>query len=449
MRLMLTLLAMMAVNRMQTENDWIQKIADPEVRAGVKAAVTQNLLPAATERVYPGHFCINADGGGFGSDTTWPGLDSWQMAGAYLLMGKTRMVKDYFAFVRASQRKDGNIPFAIFSGNTQRGDTYLRGLNTPADVFTYKPPVRDGLPASSQETRTWVGLFRHWELVSNPLSTLGPICFVLTAKEIFQATSDKQWLAENLSSVEAVGHYLKSQISPNGLLSGSGFYTEKPPRNGWDGVTQCYAVEAFHDLGTLETTLGRRDQAKEWRNTAAGLTKSFNKLFWMGDHLAEYIHVDRGAIDFHGLSDTNWAAIAFGLATKSQTNTLWLKLVSEKAFWPGGMPTSTVTKPFSYEPWEDEKVPFASGSATNDVASMGRVWYLEALACKRMADHARLLEAARQVSKAAEGGFWRERYHPQPDGSVHPEGSLKYCEYPAILVRVVLENQKAFTRGPN
>jgi hypothetical protein len=39
---------------------------------GVEAAVFKNLLPAATERVYTGHFTINADGGGFGNDTTSP-----------------------------------------------------------------------------------------------------------------------------------------------------------------------------------------------------------------------------------------------------------------------------------------------------------------------------------------------------------------------------------------
>ncbi|HTQ09696.1 MAG TPA: hypothetical protein VMI31_06455, partial [Fimbriimonadaceae bacterium] len=70
----------------------IAKIKDPAIRSGIDAAVNKNLLAAATERIYPGHFTINADGGGFGPDTTWPGLDSWQMAGGYLLLGKTRLV---------------------------------------------------------------------------------------------------------------------------------------------------------------------------------------------------------------------------------------------------------------------------------------------------------------------------------------------------------------------
>ncbi len=237
---------------------------------------------------------------------------------------------------------------------------------------------------------------------------------------------------------EATGRYLKAQISPNGLMSGSGFYTEKPPRNGWDGVTQCYAVEAMHDLSALESAVDRHAESSSWTAAADALSKSFSKTFWVGDHFAEYVHVDRGVVDTHGLSDTNWAAIiVWACVQRRQTKALWPKLMSEKAFWTGGMPTLTVTKPFSYEPWEDEKVPFGAISPTADVAAMGRTWYLEALACKRMGAHDRLVEGARRVSKAAEGGYWRERYFPQPDGSVHPGGSSKYCEYPAILIRVV------------
>jgi hypothetical protein len=47
--------------------EWIRRIGDLEIRAGMESAVFKNLIPAATERVYPGHFTINADGGGDGS----------------------------------------------------------------------------------------------------------------------------------------------------------------------------------------------------------------------------------------------------------------------------------------------------------------------------------------------------------------------------------------------
>ena len=64
----------------------------------------------------------------------------------------------------------------------------LRGLKHPDDVFTYKPPKREGLPASSQETRSWIGLFKHWQTKGYPLGALGPVCYILTAAEIFDAT---------------------------------------------------------------------------------------------------------------------------------------------------------------------------------------------------------------------------------------------------------------------
>ncbi|MHB8637731.1 MAG: twin-arginine translocation signal domain-containing protein [Fimbriimonadaceae bacterium] len=424
----------------------ISRIVDPVIRAAATSAVSKNLLAAATETAYPGYFHISADGGAYGDDATWPGLDSWQMAGAYLLLGRTRLVTDYFDFVRASQRKDGNIPFAVFTGDTRPGDTYLRGLKYPADLFTYAPPKRDGLPASSQQTRQWIGLFQHWELRSNPLSTLGPICYVLTAGEIFDATHDKPWLHDHLPSVEAAAAYLSRQIGPNGLMSGSGFYTELPPRDGWDGVTQCYAIHAFRELARLIGAVGRRADAAVWTRRAVALANRFVDAFWREDHFGEYVHIERGLVDSHGLSDTNWAAIAFGVATEHQTRLLWPILTRAKAFWRGGVPTQTVTNPFAYQAWENDPVPFGLPSLTNDVAAMGRVWYLEALACERMGAHDRLVESARLVSLAAKDGFWRERYHPNADGTVTPAGAEKYCEYAAVLARIVLANSKIFCR---
>ncbi|MBS1709776.1 MAG: hypothetical protein JSS65_13775 [Armatimonadetes bacterium] len=421
-----------------------EQVRDSVVRDGFSAAVNSNLLPAATEKVYPGHFTINADGGGYGNDTTWPGLDSWQMAGAYLLIGKKQTAIDYFDFVCASQRKDGNIPFAIFSGDTKNDGAFLRGMKWPDDVFEYKPPVRPSAPPGSQVTKKWFGLFTHWELKSNPLSVLGPICHLLTAAEIFDATKDKKWLRSRIGSIDEAGAYLMSQVSSSGLLSGSGFYTERPPRDGWDGMTQCYGAFAFKRLAKMHAALGDSRSAAAWQTAGSRLASSFRQKFWVRDHFAEYIHRERGLVDAHGLTDTNWAAVGLGVATDKQAKTVWPKLVGDKGWWPGGMPTITATKPKTYEDWEHEVVPFSGTPPyTNDVAAMGRTWYVEALACKRMGADRRLLESARAVARMAKGGFWRERYHAVPAG-VEPFGTEKYCEYPAVFVRVVLENTRVF-----
>jgi hypothetical protein len=123
---------------------------------------------------------------------------------------------------------------------------------------------------------------------------------------------------------------------------------------------------------------------------------------------------------------------------------LWDRLVGEPAFWAGGMPTQMATKPFAYAPWESRRSTDCGVDPFNDVAAMGRVWYLEATACRRMKAQARLVDSVRKVCRAAQGGYWRERYHLKPDGSVSADGSQKYCEYPAVLVRVVLGNRELF-----
>ena len=80
---------------------------------------------------------------------------------------------------------------------------------------------------------------------------------------------------------------------------------------------------------------------------------------------------------------------------------------------------------------------------------MGRVWYRETLACRRMRAWQRLVESARLVSAIGErhGWQWHERYHAMPDGSARAAGPAGYCEYAAVLVRVVLGNPDLFLGG--
>ena len=74
------------------------------------------------------------------------------------------------------------------------------------------------------------------------------------------------------------------------------------------------------------------------------------------------------------------------------------------------------------------------------------MWYLDALASRRMRDWERLRESARLVCAMGQrhGWQWHERYHAQPDGTVKPAGPAGYCEYAAVLVRVVLGSPEAF-----
>jgi hypothetical protein len=421
----------------------MERIKDIEIREGVAAAIEKNLIPAAGQREYPGHFTITADGGAYGSDSTWPGLDSWQMAGAYLRVGRTQMVLDYFDFVRAGQRKDGNIPWAIFTGTTRSDGAWIRGLKYPDDLFTYDPPKREGLGALAQQKREWIGLFSHWQPKADPLSNLGTVCYILTAAEIFETTKLVTWLKERVASVEAAGRSILSRKGENGLIGRSGFYTELPPRYGWDGITQCYVVFALRKLSEMVGAAGDEAGAVKWRGEAETLSAQFSETFWRGDHFAEYVHAERGLVDSHGLSDVNWAAVGLGVASDEQAKIVWPRLMEEKGFWAGGVPTQSVSKPFSYEKWEyHEELPFGA-PPLKDVAAMGRVWYLEALACARMKESPRLIEGARLVCRAAKE-FWMERYQLQANGQVAGIGAGKYCEYPAVLVRVVMDHADTF-----
>jgi hypothetical protein len=78
--------------------------------------------------------------------------------------------------------------------------------------------------------------------------------------------------------------------------------------------------------------------------------------------------------------------VAYDVAAPAQADALWPRMMGEPAFWHGGMPTQTVSKPFTYQEWEffqsHEDVGFAVPvGPLYDVAAMGRVWFLEWQAC--------------------------------------------------------------------
>ena len=339
------------------------------------------------------------------------------------------------------------MPFAIFS-EMRPTATYLRGLKYPADVFTYEPPKRAGLPASSQRPRKWIGLFQHWQPHANPLSTLAPVCHVLTAAEIFDATGSQPWLRERMASVEAAAKFLLGRRGPNGLIGGSGFYTESPPALRLGRRHPVLHRACLPRAVRLCGATGDRTGQSAWSGPADRLAEAFGSAFWRGDHFGEYIHPEHGLIDSHGLSDVNWAAVAFDLADGRALQRLWPRPMKEPEFWFGGMPTQPVSKPFTYEKWEYPEPLSWHIDPLKDIAAMGRVWYLEGLACRRMKEHGRLLEGARRVCQAGlkTGGYWRERYYPHADGTVAADGAMKYCEYPAILVRTVFGNRETFWR---
>ena len=181
-------------------------------------------------------------------------------------------------------------------------------------------------------------------------------------------------------------------------------------------------------MAALNRVLGDENSAGRYEGMAVRIRGNLTERFWMQDHFAEYRSLEHGLIDRHGLSDADWAAVAFGVATREQESVLWPRLRDEKRFYYGGMPTGIVTEPEKYEAWE------FSYPDSMDLAAMGRVWYLECQARARMGDAAGLVESIRRVARVGResGYYWRERYTAKGG-----KGAQKYCEYPANLIRVV------------
>ncbi|MCL2641336.1 MAG: hypothetical protein FWD53_10855 [Phycisphaerales bacterium] len=426
--------------------DVLSKIKDDEIRTALRNAIEITLFPALTNHSYKGQFAVVCDGSHFGKENSYPGLDAWEITNAYLLLGKTQEVRLHFDYVQASQRADGNIPFAIFSADRFKDrppSGGLIGMKYPDDIFEYAQPEL-GYP-----TRQWIGLFEHW-VPMNPLGVLAVVSYILMASALYGQTKDGDWLKRKLPSLERAARYLLAQKCDNGLISGAGFYLEKPPRYKWDGVTQCYAYEAFNLMSGFYAKGGvSEDQSEFWHKEATKIKLAFNRHYWTGNRYAEYIHPEHGTVDWHGMTDVNWAAIAFELADAGLIETLKKTLLAEKDFWWGDMPTQTITRPYTYRDWELYKLPdwAKTRSPLYDAAAMGRVWYLEIMACLALGEYERIRESVLLVSRMGNqhDGKWFERYHMIPTRQVVPSGPKGYCEYAAILTWAVLTNMELFT----
>lgn len=384
-------------------------LPDAAIVSACSRAATQNVLAAVDPGVFSGYWSVCADRQGFGRGNTYPSLDGHQMSDALLWLGQGEVVKANWDYVRSFQKPNGRLPLAILPGAKE----------------VYGQPVEPN-----------GGFYTHW-VPGDPLRALGSTTYVQNADAIFRFTQDRSWLRANLSSVNLAGEFLASLVTGEGLVKGGGYYVEMPSRLEFDGVAQCHAAEAFDRLAALNRVVGNDHSAGRYAALAARITKCFRRRFWVDDHFAEYIHPERGVIDRHGLTDTNWAALATGIASRRQAARLWPQLRNEAGFRYGGIPTAIATRPEAYEDWEFSlPQSFSEPDRRHDLAAMGRVWYLEAWTRARQGDGDGIVETVRKVCEVGRrnGYYWRERYHP-PDGT--PAGPNTYCEYPANLIRII------------
>jgi hypothetical protein len=381
-------------------------LPDRLIAEAYEKAASQNVLAAVNPKIFPGYFSVCADGHGFGYGNTYPSLDGHQLTDALLWLGQTEVAKGNWDYVRGFQRADGSLPIAIL----------------PRDAGKNIGPAGYTAPVDANG-----GLYRHW-VPGNPLAALASPTYIQNADVIFRYTLDREWLSAQISSVNLAADFLASLTTAEGAVKGGGYYVERPARLDCDGVAQPHAVDAFRRAAALNRLAGNPKAAEKYDQLSARIERHFIETFWVKDHFAEYWHPEHGLIDRHGLTDTNWAALAWGVATPEQVSALWPKLRREMGFYYGGMPAGIATEPGSYEAWES---PYPDKM---DIASMGRVWYLECAARARLGDAAGLIESIQRVCRAGRktGYYWRERY-----GEQGGYGAQKYCEYPANLIRIV------------
>jgi len=389
---------------------FLPDIPDTSLARTYERAAVQNVLAAVNPNLFFGYFCVYADGHGGGFGNTYPSLDGHQMTDALLWLGQVPVVEANWNYVKSFQREDGLLPIGIFPAMPGK------------DIG---PKGYPGIISANG------ALYVHW-VPGNPLECLGSPTYIQNADVIYRATLDSAWLRAQLPSVNLAADYLARLTTEEGAVRGGGYYVERPPRLQSDGVAQCYAVDAFQRAAALNRIAGDDSTAARFGRLAEKIRLHFVTNFWMGGHFAEYVNPVHGYVSAHGLTDVDWAAIATGVATPEQVTVLWPQLRLEEKFHYGGVPTGIATHPEKYEPWE------FNYPDSHDLASMGRVWYLEAWARARMGDAEGLLAGLRTVSRIGRdsGYYWHERYEPDGKGGSVATGPNTYCEYPANYIRI-------------
>lgn len=384
----------------------------PDIAEAYIQAAEKSVLAALNPEVFFGYFSVCADGKGHGWNNTFPGLDWGQSADALLWLGRTEEVLASWEYVKGFQREDGLLPLAILPDAA--GQDSVAAGTFPMSV------APNG------------GLYTHW-VPGNPLRTLANVTFLQLADAILAHTGDDAWLSAQMPWLQPAAEWLLTQISPEGLIHGGGFYVERPTRLEFDGVNQCYCAHTLAQAARLFAAIDATQTAEACRRVSDRVTTAFREHFWSGDHCVEYIHPERGPISHHGLTDVDWAAVATGIATEQQVSTLWSQLRDNEDFIYSGIPTGISTRPESYENWEMQDID------RHDLAAMGRVWYLECWARARMGDTEGLLQSLRRVAEVgrANGWSWLERYYSEKTGDLGRYHYEWYCEYPANLIRVV------------
>ncbi|HCT70246.1 MAG TPA: hypothetical protein DF409_03510, partial [Bacteroidales bacterium] len=271
------------------------------------------------------------------------------------------------------------------------------------------------------------GLYQHW-VAGNPLRALPYPSYIQNADMIFRFMQDKRWLSGQMPSINLAADYMAQLVNEQGLVSGAGYYVERPTRIEYDGVAQCHVADAFYRTAMLNEAIGNQELKDKYQQIAKKITDCFNMEFWQNGRCVEYINPVRGKISNHGLTDVDWSSIATGVITEEKIKQLWPQLQFNDRFYYGGMPTGIAVCPQKYEPWE------STYPDSMDIASMGRVWFVECWARARMKDSIGLLKSLRQVCQVGSDNhyYWRERYNQQGG-----YGAEKYCEYPANLIRIV------------
>lgn len=254
------------------------------------------------------------------------------------------------------------------------------------------------------------------------------------------ATHDWAWLAARIAALEGAASFITRWIDDDGLWSDV-YYEDQVIKEGRVAQASAFAAHALGLVASLETRLGRHEEATLYRGLsrrlAEILVQPIPRGFWDAEAARFVDWIDRaGAVHDHGHLLANLLPVLFGYASAQQRDAVQTVLRTHREDFER-FPSFVAAEIAAYTPGE------IGVGGPYDLCAAGRYWCWDAAYWHAAGAGAMLRRQLHQVAEQAarDGYVMGERYdldHVYYVDGRPWHGAAHYYEYPCVFAWVLI-----------
>ncbi len=169
----------------------------------------------------------------------------------------------------------------------------------------------------------------RFEAISGATQTGPNIFWISAALQYAKVTGDEGWLREQMPRIQMALKFLLDRYDPAvRLINAPGpLWIDVFVREGYTADTNTFAVGLLREVAEAEEFLGQHELAQQRRVLADDISAGINEHLWAYDHYVTQMNRDGSKRDFVDY-DANLLAIAFGIATPRQAQSILVRIDS-------------------------------------------------------------------------------------------------------------------------